>query len=126
MEGFLPDPDATYPTVEDRMRLAVGLARANVDYGSGGPFGAASFDPRTTRLVVPGVNLVIATNCAVAHANMVAIISRSAPSDTSISVLKGNHPTSWSPVPTVRQVSRGHLLAGPSSRRLWGARRRRP
>ena len=56
------------------MRLAVRLARANVDYGTGGPFGAASFDSRTTRLVVPGVNLVIATNCAVAHANMVAIM----------------------------------------------------
>jgi len=74
VEDFLPDPDATYPTVEDRMRLAGGLARVIVDHGTGGPFGAAVFDRHTNRLVVPGVNLVVATNCAVAQAEMVVIM----------------------------------------------------
>lgn len=34
---------ADYPSVEDRMRLVIELARRNVRSGTGGPFGAAVF-----------------------------------------------------------------------------------
>ena len=63
-----------YPTVEDRMRLAVELSRLNVRHGTGGPFGAAIFELKTGELLAPGVNLVIAANCSVFHAEMVAIM----------------------------------------------------
>ena len=66
--------DRVYPTVEDRMRLAVELSRLNVRHGTGGPFGAAIFERETGELLAPGVNLVVGSNCSVAHAEMVAIM----------------------------------------------------
>jgi tRNA(Arg) A34 adenosine deaminase TadA len=66
--------DRVYPTVEDRMRLAVELSRLNVRNGTGGPFGAAIFERETGGLLAPGVNLVIAANCSVFHAEVVAIM----------------------------------------------------
>ncbi len=66
--------DRVYPTVEDRMRLAVELSRLNVRHGSGGPFGAAIFERETGELLAPGVNLVVGANCSVFHAEMVAIM----------------------------------------------------
>ncbi len=71
--GFLPTPKMPYPTVEDRMEIVVGLARENVERGTGGPFGAAIFDLETTRLVAPGVNLVVTSGLSVAHAEVLAI-----------------------------------------------------
>jgi tRNA(Arg) A34 adenosine deaminase TadA len=66
--------DRVYPTVEDRMRLAVELSRLNVRHGTGGPFGAAIFERETGELLAPGVNLVVRSSCSVAHAEMVAIM----------------------------------------------------
>src|SRR5688572_13713871 len=66
--------DRVYPTVEDRMRLAVELSRLNIRHGTGGPFGAAIFERETGELLAPGVNLVVAANCSVFHAEMVAIM----------------------------------------------------
>ena len=66
--------DRVYPTVEDRMRLAVELSRLNVSHGTGGPFGAAIFERETGELLAPGVNLVLTANCSVFHAEMVAIM----------------------------------------------------
>jgi tRNA(Arg) A34 adenosine deaminase TadA len=66
--------DRVYPTVEDRMRLAVELSRLNVRHGTGGPFGAAIFERETGELLAPGVNLVVAANCSVFHAEMGAIM----------------------------------------------------
>jgi tRNA(Arg) A34 adenosine deaminase TadA len=66
--------DRVYPTVEDRMRLAVELSSLNVRHGTGGPFGAAIFERETGELLAPGVNLVVGSNCSVAHAEMVAIM----------------------------------------------------
>jgi tRNA(Arg) A34 adenosine deaminase TadA len=68
------DPERRYPTVEDRMRLVVELAKTNVDRRTGGPFGAAVFDRSTGRLVAPGVNLVTTANLSVAHAEIVALM----------------------------------------------------
>jgi tRNA(Arg) A34 adenosine deaminase TadA len=74
VEELLPDPERTYPTEEDRMRLVVELSRLNVERGTGGPFGAAIFERETGRLLAPGMNLVVPSNCSVAHAEMVAIM----------------------------------------------------
>jgi tRNA(Arg) A34 adenosine deaminase TadA len=68
VEELLSDPGREYPTEEDRMRLVIELSRSNVDYGTGGPFGAGIFDLSTNRLTAPGVNL------SAAHAEMVAIM----------------------------------------------------
>jgi len=62
-----------YPTAESRMQLAIGLSRLNVEHGSGGPFGAAVFNMETHELLAIGINLVVASSCSIAHAEMVAI-----------------------------------------------------
>jgi len=67
-------PDAVYPSPEARMRLAIRLARTNIERQTGGPFGAAIFERATGRLVSVGVNLVESLNCSTAHAEMVAIM----------------------------------------------------
>lgn len=66
-------PGDIHTSVDDRMGLVIELARQNVANGTGGPFGAAVFDLDSGALIAPGVNLVIATNTALAHAEMVAI-----------------------------------------------------
>jgi len=63
-----------YCSAEERMELAIELARRNVEYGTGGPFGAAIVERRTGRLLALGVNLVVPTHCSVAHAEVVAIV----------------------------------------------------
>ena len=57
----------------DRMRLAVELARRNVETGTGGPFGAAVFERDSGRLVSVGVNVVVASRASLAHAEMLAL-----------------------------------------------------
>lgn len=73
VDGFLPTPEMPYPTFEDRMELAIGLARENVERGTGGPFGAAIFEKETNKLVAPGVNVVVSSGLSIAHAEVVAI-----------------------------------------------------
>jgi tRNA(Arg) A34 adenosine deaminase TadA len=70
---FLAEQPTHYPTLEARMGLVIELARRNSAENSGGPFAAAIFDMRDGRLVAPGVNRVVPTRCAIAHAEMVAI-----------------------------------------------------
>lgn len=55
------------------MEVAVELSRRNVAERTGGPFGAAVFDMATGRPLAVGVNLVVATSSAAAHAEVVAI-----------------------------------------------------
>jgi len=74
LEPVLPAPDAVFAADEERMRLAVALARNNVEQRSGGPFGAAIFDSRTGRFISPGINFVIAGNNSMLHAEAVAIM----------------------------------------------------
>jgi len=66
------DPDRVLETPEERMALAIRLARTNVDHG-GGPFGALILDRATRRIVAPGVNLVVPSRCSIAHAEIVAL-----------------------------------------------------
>lgn len=67
----------TYPSVEDRARLSIELARRNVLEGTGGPFGAAVFESESGTLVSIGVNRVIPQTCAVLHAEIVALMAAS-------------------------------------------------
>lgn len=61
-----------YVTDEERMRLAIRLARENVERGTGGPFGAAVFERESGLLVSVGVNSVVRLNNCTLHAEMVA------------------------------------------------------
>jgi tRNA(Arg) A34 adenosine deaminase TadA len=59
-------------TPEERMRLAISLARESAGHG-GGPFGAIVVEDASGRIVAPGVNLVVPLSCSLAHAETVAI-----------------------------------------------------
>ena len=62
---------AIYASDDDKMALAILLARNNIEARSGGPFGAAVFDDQG-RLIAVGVNRVLQQNCSVAHAETMA------------------------------------------------------
>jgi tRNA(Arg) A34 adenosine deaminase TadA len=66
------DVASAHRTDEDRMRVAIMLARENVARG-GGPFGAAVFDSATGRIVAAGVNCVVERRCSLLHAEIIAI-----------------------------------------------------
>jgi tRNA(Arg) A34 adenosine deaminase TadA len=70
---LIGEDERSYHSVEERMRLVIGLARLNIRKG-GGPFAAAIFDSQTQRLIAPGINMVVKNNCSVLHAEMVAIM----------------------------------------------------
>jgi tRNA(Arg) A34 adenosine deaminase TadA len=63
-----------YDTAEARMRLAIDLARRNVQEGTGGPFGAAVFERESGRLIAVGVNSVLRLRNSVLHAEIVALM----------------------------------------------------
>ena len=68
------DFDRIYPDDDSRMRLAIELARCNVERETGGPFGAAVFERYTGRLVAVGTNSVLRSRNSSAHAEMVAFM----------------------------------------------------
>jgi tRNA(Arg) A34 adenosine deaminase TadA len=63
-----------YRSDEERMRLAIELARQNVLRGTGGPFGAGVFEAQGGRLVAAGVNSVTRLGNSVLHAETLAIM----------------------------------------------------
>lgn len=63
-----------YPSDEDKMRLAIELARRNVEAGTGGPFGAAIFEKTGDRVISVGVNRVVPLQNSTAHAEMLAFM----------------------------------------------------
>jgi tRNA(Arg) A34 adenosine deaminase TadA len=73
IDTCIPDQRMKYHSVEDRMELAIALASGNIK-NNGGPFGAIIFEKNSGRLVAPGINLVLQSNCSVVHAEIVAII----------------------------------------------------
>lgn len=70
----LVDSRDVFPTDEDRMRLAIALARENVRHGTGGPFGAAVFEQASGRLVAAGVNGVERLHNSALHAEVMALM----------------------------------------------------
>ncbi|MBN1807340.1 MAG: nucleoside deaminase [Sedimentisphaerales bacterium] len=73
VEPFLRKQDSVFVNPEDKMRFAIELSRLNVEYKTGGPFGAAVFELDSGKVIAVGVNIVIDTNCSLAHAEMMAI-----------------------------------------------------
>ena len=59
---------------DDRMRLAVRLARENVERETGGPFGAIVVERESGAVVGAGVNSVVRLQNCTLHAEMVAIM----------------------------------------------------
>ncbi|HEU4879320.1 MAG TPA: nucleoside deaminase [Gemmatimonadaceae bacterium] len=68
------DWNRLYHTDQDRMRLAIAVARENVERGSGGPFGAAVFESVSGRLVSVGMNSVVRLNNCILHGEMFAFM----------------------------------------------------
>lgn len=68
------DLKATYPSDEDKMRLAILLSARNVAENTGGPFGAAIFDSDTGAVISVGVNRVVPLHNSTAHAEMMAFM----------------------------------------------------
>ena len=73
VNDILPGSELFCSTVEERMELALTLAANNIK-NNGSPFGAAIFERHTGKLIAPGINLVLQTNCSVVHAEIVAIM----------------------------------------------------
>lgn len=69
------DRDRPYRTDEERIGLAIALARENVLRETGGPFGAAVFESESGRLVAAGVNVVAPEGISVLHAEITALIA---------------------------------------------------
>lgn len=66
--------DRAYRTDEDRMQLAIAVARANAEAGTGGPFGAAIYESESGRLVSVGMNSVVRLNNCTLHGEMMAFM----------------------------------------------------
>jgi tRNA(Arg) A34 adenosine deaminase TadA len=65
------DTSRAYATDADKVALAIGLSRRNIEADTGGPFGSAVFGP-DDRIIAVGVNRVVPHSCSVAHAEMMA------------------------------------------------------
>ena len=68
------DWDRPYETDEDRMRLAIAIARENIDRETGGPFGAVIFERESGRVVSVGMNSVVRMHNCTLHGEMVAFM----------------------------------------------------
>ena len=56
-----------------RMAFVIDLARRNVESNCGGPFAAAVFEIASGRLLAAATNLVVASACSAAHAELLAL-----------------------------------------------------
>ena len=68
------DWERPYRTDDDKMRLAIALARENVARGTGGPFGAAIVERDSGRLLSVGVNRVVPLDSCTLHTEVVAFM----------------------------------------------------
>ena len=68
------DWQRTYRGDEERMRVAIAVARANVERSTGGPFGAAVFESRSGKLVAVGMNAVVRLNNCLLHGETMAFM----------------------------------------------------
>lgn len=72
------DWNGQYSTDEEKMHVAISVARQNVLASTGGPFGAAVFESETGRLVSVGMNSVVRLNNSTLHAEMLAFMTAQA------------------------------------------------
>jgi len=71
--SVMPLTDHIFKDDEEKMRLAVMLAKENVRHDTGGPFGAVIFDRNSGLLIAPGVNIVVPAHWSGGHAEMIAM-----------------------------------------------------
>lgn len=71
--AWLAEQPDCLETPEQRVRAAIGLARRNVESGTGGPFGALVTQIDDGRIIAAGVNRVEPDTCSSAHAEIVAM-----------------------------------------------------
>ena len=64
---------ACLPDIEARMHQVIRFSRLNFERGTGGPFAAGVFERDSGKLVVLGVNRVVASHCSSAHAEVMAL-----------------------------------------------------
>jgi len=62
-----------FRSIEEQMTFILHLAELNVKHNTGGPFAAGVFEKESGRLVSPGVDLAVTSNCSFAHAELIAI-----------------------------------------------------
>jgi len=74
INGSIPETDYVFSTIEERMQLIIKLSRLNIEVANGGPFGAGIFNLETKKLLAPGVNMVLLSNCSIIHAEIMAIM----------------------------------------------------
>jgi tRNA(Arg) A34 adenosine deaminase TadA len=55
------------------MAAVIRFSRLNFEHGTGGPFAAGVFERNSGKLLVIGVNRVMASNCSSAHAEVMAL-----------------------------------------------------
>ena len=72
-DAALRELPARLPTLEERMAAVIEFSRQNFRRNTGGPFAAGVFERDSGRLVVIGVNRVVAHNCSSAHAEVMAL-----------------------------------------------------
>jgi len=67
------DNAAHFSSDQQKMQFVINCGIQNVKRQTGGPFAAAIFNSKTHKLIAPGVNVVVASHCSLAHAEMMAI-----------------------------------------------------
>jgi tRNA(Arg) A34 adenosine deaminase TadA len=73
VELFVKNWNTTFETDEQKMQFVIDMSKQNVVLGTGGPFAAAIFSNKSGTLIAPGVNVVVASSCSLAHAEIMAI-----------------------------------------------------
>ena len=74
IDTFLAEYPVVISSMETQMRFVLDLTERNIREKTGGPFGAAVFEPESGKLVSVGVNVVVEQNCSAAHAEMMALM----------------------------------------------------
>jgi tRNA(Arg) A34 adenosine deaminase TadA len=67
------DRSVLFSSDQQKMQFVINCGMQNVKRQTGGPFAAAIFNSKTHELIAPGVNVVVASHCSLAHAEMMAI-----------------------------------------------------
>lgn len=69
------DWERALPSDADKMRLAIAMARENVERGTGGPFAALIVESETGKIVAAGTNSVVRLTNSTLHGEMVAFMA---------------------------------------------------
>ncbi len=74
VKPFLDQWTAPLNSSQERLRLAIALARENVEQKTGGPFASVIVETASSALVSVGVNVVVPGHTSLAHGEIVALL----------------------------------------------------